>query len=121
MISRATSAGVLEQIQASRRHIVVLQRQIEFFVEHGHHLRSDDLDVTSQAVAQLNERIVELQRRLDAARRALAGPRDAVARDRNRPLKHVRRADIVLATAEGLETEAFMRRTVESKTCVWLW
>ena len=39
---------------------------------------------------------------------------DIVA-DRNSPSKWVWRADIVLATAEGLGTNAFMRRTSKSK------
>ena len=46
---------------------------------------------------------------------------EAIVRDRNRPQKHVWRADIVLATAVGLGTEAIMRRTGKSKTCVWRW
>ena len=46
---------------------------------------------------------------------------EAIIKDRNRPQKHVWRADIVLATSEGLGTEAIMRRTGKSKTCVWRW
>ena len=46
---------------------------------------------------------------------------EAIVRDRNRPQKHVWRADIVLATAHGLGTAAIMRRTAKSKTCVWRW
>ena len=45
----------------------------------------------------------------------------AIVRDRNRPQKHVWRAEIVGATADGLGTEAIMRRTGKSKTCVWRW
>jgi transposase len=44
-----------------------------------------------------------------------------IVRDRNRPQKHVWRADIVRATADGLGTEAIMRRTGKSKTCIWRW
>src|SRR6186997_2869563 len=46
---------------------------------------------------------------------------EAVIADRNSPQKHVWRAGIVLATAEGLGTVAIMRRTGKSKTCVWRW
>ena len=41
--------------------------------------------------------------------------------DRNSPQKHVWRAGIVLATADGLGTVAIMRRTAKSKTVVWRW
>src|SRR5262249_26853392 len=41
--------------------------------------------------------------------------------DRNTPVKVVWRARIVLATAEGLGTNAIMRRTGKSKPCVWRW
>src|SRR4051794_37460937 len=40
---------------------------------------------------------------------------------RNGPQKHVWRAAIVLATADGLGTSAVMRRTGKSKTAVWRW
>src|SRR5678815_1839260 len=46
---------------------------------------------------------------------------EAVIADRNSPQKHVWRAGIVLATAEGLGTVAIMRRTSNSKTVVWRW
>jgi transposase len=45
---------------------------------------------------------------------------DVVA-DRNSPRKWVWRADIVLATADGLGTNAIMRRTGMSKPCIWRW
>jgi transposase len=41
--------------------------------------------------------------------------------DRNTPRKVIWRADIVLATADGLGTMAIMRRTGKSKPCVWRW
>ena len=41
--------------------------------------------------------------------------------NRNSPRKGVWRADIVLATADGLGTTAIMRRTGKSKPCVWRW
>jgi transposase len=41
--------------------------------------------------------------------------------DRNTARKVVWRAEIVLATAEGLGTMAIMRRTGKSKPCVWRW
>jgi transposase len=41
--------------------------------------------------------------------------------DRNSTSKAVWRADIVLATADGLGTNAIMRRTGKSKPCVWRW
>ena len=46
---------------------------------------------------------------------------EAVVVDRNSPQKHVWRARIILATAEGLGTVAIMRRTGKSKPCVWRW
>ena len=46
---------------------------------------------------------------------------EAIVADRNSPHKHVWRADIVLATADGLGTNAIMRRSGKSKTCVWRW
>ena len=45
----------------------------------------------------------------------------AVVRDRNAPQKHVWRARIVLPTADGLGTNAIMRETGKSMTCVWRW
>ena len=45
----------------------------------------------------------------------------AIVADRNSPQKHVWRAAIVLATADGLGTAAIMRRTRKSKTAVWRW
>jgi len=53
----------------------------------------------------------------DADRKRLA----AIARDRNSPQKHVWRARIVLLSAEGFGTNAIMRETGKSKTCVWRW
>jgi transposase len=41
--------------------------------------------------------------------------------DCNSPRKVVWRAEIVLATADGLGTNAIMRRTGKSKPCVWRW
>jgi transposase len=46
---------------------------------------------------------------------------EAVVADRNSPQKHVWRARIVLATADGCGTAAIMRRTGKSKPCVWRW
>src|SRR4051812_36730243 len=46
---------------------------------------------------------------------------EAVAGDRNSRQKHVWRARIVLATAEGCGTVEIMRRTGKSKPCVWRW
>src|SRR5215211_812530 len=45
----------------------------------------------------------------------------AIVADRNSPQKHVRRAAIVLATAEGCGTAEIMRRAGVSKPCVWRW
>ena len=41
--------------------------------------------------------------------------------NRNSPRKWVWRAEIVLATADGLGANAVMRRTGKSKPCVWRW
>jgi Homeodomain-like domain len=46
---------------------------------------------------------------------------EALIQDRNTPQKHVWRAEIVLLTADGVGTNAVMRRTGKSKTCVWRW
>jgi transposase len=46
---------------------------------------------------------------------------EAVVADRNSPQKHVWRAMIILSTAEGLGTNAIMRRAGVSKRCVWRW
>jgi transposase len=46
---------------------------------------------------------------------------EAVAADRNSPQKHVWRARIILAAAEGLGTNAIVRQTGKSKRCVWRW
>ena len=46
---------------------------------------------------------------------------EAVVAGRNSPQKHVRRAMIVLATAEGLGTNAIVRRAGVSKPCVRRW
>src|SRR5215212_3167801 len=46
---------------------------------------------------------------------------EAVVADRNSPQKHVWRAEIILATAEGLGTNAIVRRTGKAKPCVWRW
>jgi len=40
---------------------------------------------------------------------------------RNSPQKHVWRAGIILATADGLGTGEIVRRTGKSKPCVWRW
>jgi hypothetical protein len=45
----------------------------------------------------------------------------AVVADRNSPQNHVRRARIILATAEGCGTAEIMRRAGVSKPCVWRW
>jgi transposase len=46
---------------------------------------------------------------------------EAVVADRNSPQKWVWRAEIILATVEGLGTNAIRRRTGKSKPCVWRW
>jgi transposase len=46
---------------------------------------------------------------------------EAVVADRNRAQKHVWRARIILATAEGCGTAEIMRRAGVSKPCVWRW
>jgi transposase len=45
----------------------------------------------------------------------------ALVKDRNAPQKHVWRAGIVLLSAGGAGTNAIMRQTGKSKTCVWRW
>ncbi len=46
---------------------------------------------------------------------------EALVRDRNTAQKHVWRARIVLLSASGMGTNAIMRETGKSKTCVWRW
>src|SRR5712672_134911 len=46
---------------------------------------------------------------------------EAIITDRNSSSKAVWRAEIVLATADGLGTNAIMKRTGKSKPCVWRW
>ena len=46
---------------------------------------------------------------------------EAVARDRNAAQKHVARARVILATADGCETMEVMRRSGLSKPGVWRW
>jgi len=46
---------------------------------------------------------------------------EAIVADRNRPQKHVWRANIILLTDEGAGTAAIQRRTGKSKICVWRW
>jgi Winged helix-turn helix len=45
----------------------------------------------------------------------------ALVKDRNAPQKYVWRAQTVLLSAEGVGTNAIMRETGKSKTCVWRW
>jgi transposase len=45
----------------------------------------------------------------------------AIINDRNSPQKHVWRARVVLASADGLGTAAIMSRAGVSKTAVWRW
>src|SRR5260370_33864900 len=46
---------------------------------------------------------------------------EAIVSDRSAPQKHVWRATIILATAEGCGTAAIMRRSGKSKPVVWRW
>ena len=46
---------------------------------------------------------------------------EAIVADRNSQRKCCWRAEIILATADGLGTSAIMRRTGKSKPCVWRW
>jgi transposase len=46
---------------------------------------------------------------------------EAIISDRSAPQKHVWRAAIILATAEGCGTAEIMRRSGKSKPVVWRW
>ena len=46
---------------------------------------------------------------------------ERIAADGNSPQKHVWRARIILATAQGCGTAEIMRRAEVSKPCVWRW
>ena len=46
---------------------------------------------------------------------------EAIVADRNSAQKHVWRARIILATADGCGTAEVMRRAGVSKPCVWRW
>ena len=45
----------------------------------------------------------------------------AIVADRNRPLKHVKRADIVLFSAERLSVQEVARHAGVSRPAVWRW
>src|SRR5208283_2808542 len=45
----------------------------------------------------------------------------AIVADRNRPLKHVRRAEIILCSAERLPVLEVARRAGVSRPAVWRW
>lgn len=46
---------------------------------------------------------------------------EAIVSDRRAPQKHVWRANIILATADGCGTSEIMRRSGKSKPVVWRW
>ena len=46
---------------------------------------------------------------------------EAIACDRNAPQKHVWRAKIILATADGCGTTEIMLRSGKAKPVVWRW
>ena len=46
---------------------------------------------------------------------------EAIISDRSAPQKHVWRANIILATADGCGTAEIMRRSGKSKLVVWRW
>src|SRR3984893_14042069 len=46
---------------------------------------------------------------------------EAIIADRSTPQKHVWRANVILATADGYGTRWIMRRSGKSKTVVWTW
>src|SRR5712672_242889 len=46
---------------------------------------------------------------------------EAIVSDRSAPQKHVWRANIILATAEGCGTSEIMRRSGKAKPVVWRW
>src|SRR5437764_7799808 len=46
---------------------------------------------------------------------------EAIVCDRNAPQKHVWRAKIILATADGCGTAEIMRRSGKAKPVVWRW
>ena len=46
---------------------------------------------------------------------------EAIVADRSAPQKHVWRANIILATADGYGTAEIMRRSGKSKPVVWRW
>jgi hypothetical protein len=53
--------------------------------------------------------------------RADRGRLEAIISDRSAPQKHVWRAAIILATADGCGTAEIMRRSGKSKPVVWRW
>ena len=46
---------------------------------------------------------------------------EAIVADRSAPQKHVWRANVILATADGCGTAEIMRRSGKSKPVVWAW
>jgi transposase len=69
----------------------------------------------SQSVAMRRDDICIYVSRVNRARL------EAIIADRNSASKAVWRAHIVLATADGLGTNAIMKCTGKSKPCVWRW
>ena len=47
--------------------------------------------------------------------------RQAIVTDPKSPQKHVRRAQIILLSGDGLGTTALMHETGMAKSCVWRW
>jgi Homeodomain-like domain len=89
-----------------------------------HRNMSSVLALTDDSHHVENQLFLRVMRRDDiciyvsAANRALL---NAIIADRNSARKLAWRAEIVLATADGLGTAAIMRRTGKSKPCVWRW
>jgi len=64
----------------------------------------------------LSVRVCAMLTRIDVEVTAAESDRlEAIVADRNSPQKHVQRAGIALATADGLGAVAIMRRAVKSK------
>ena len=55
------------------------------------------------------------------SRAQIASGFEAIVADRSAPQKHVWRAKVILATADGCGTAEIMRRSGKSKPVVWTW
>ena len=82
------------------------------------------IDLCLQAIPKSPEAVQALIMRAGIVVNVTPGDRrrlEAIVGDRNAPQKHVWRAKIILATADGCGTAEIMRRSGKAKPVVWRW